>query len=400
MSITDTAATLSTHVDALRDLPANEISGAISKAAAQLASPSSEIGRRAREELPAAAGLHPAMVDWALRTTFEKFDQDSLDALYAEGVRQLKTPTYPEILGVVLSGNVFTASARAVLVPLLFGVPVFAKASSTENLFPTLLKSALESESELIGEAFGVATFSRDDTEVDSAFLKSVSALSVYGSDATIETIRAKLEPSQAIFEHGHGLGVAYLSASSVLASSISRLARNFAIDVAAYDQRGCLSPQAIYIEEDEHLKADDFAKALSEELAALSVPLPRGNMPADVGAAQVQWRGIALTEGLLFQGDDFSVACPDQPNFRRSPGYRNVQVLRCKSPSAFVSSIEGFGNHLKRLGCGAAEDRASLEALFPPALRPSICELGEMQTPKLSDIADGVPAWDWLRPR
>ena len=56
-------------------------------------------------------------------------------------------------LSVVLAGNLFTATVRAVFVPLLLGIPVTVKASSRETLFPRMLRDALLHEDPELGRA-------------------------------------------------------------------------------------------------------------------------------------------------------------------------------------------------------------------------------------------------------
>ena len=230
--------------------------------------------------------------------------------------------------------------------------------------------------------------------------LNAVFALSVYGSDSTIDAFRSKLPSQIPIFEHGHGFGAAYLGEKSLSDERKARtFARRFALDIAAYDQRGCLSPHAIFVQESAAVNPVDFTNLLVEELSALSDSLPRGILPLDAGAAQIQWRGVALSEGILKSGHDFAVACPDNGHFRPSPGFRNVQVLPCKNIQTCVDTLSPFGDHLKAFGSDLTNNAKAIASILPSALRPSLSEIGSMQTPPLDARADGEHPWSWLRP-
>ena len=69
----------------------------------------------------------------------------------------------------------------------------------------------------------------------------------------------------------------------------------DLSLDICAYDQRGCLSPQLVYIEETTSRSTEHFAKRLADEgLGSIGKTLPRGPLPVSIGAVQAQWRGIA----------------------------------------------------------------------------------------------------------
>ena len=126
----------------LRGMSDVEISNALCAAALELSSEASAIGQQARTEVPDATGLHPTMVDWALKTTFATINGSALSKFRNNARADVLEPQLPSVLGLVLAGNVFTACVRAVMIPIVLGVPVLAKASSIESVFPHLLKSA------------------------------------------------------------------------------------------------------------------------------------------------------------------------------------------------------------------------------------------------------------------
>ncbi len=100
------------------------------EAAARSLDEATPLGREARKTLPAETGSSEAMVAWALHTTLTTVRKDALVRLADEARRVVGVATEPiSLLSIVLAGNVFTASVRAVVVPLLFGVPVLVKAS-------------------------------------------------------------------------------------------------------------------------------------------------------------------------------------------------------------------------------------------------------------------------------
>ena len=92
----------------------------------------------------------------------------------------------------------------------------------------------------------------------------------------------------------GRGLGVVAPAASAnANDDSVDALAAAFALDVAAYDQRGCLSPQVLYVQENGWVSPQRFAERLHHALRKVAVTLPRGPIDHHLGAQQLQYRGV-----------------------------------------------------------------------------------------------------------
>ncbi len=96
----------------------------------------------------------------------------------------------------------------------------------------------------------------------------------VYGRDETIAAVRARVGERVRVRGHGAGMGVAFVGAGA----AIERAAEAVAGDVIAFDQRGCLSPRAVLVEEEEgKSRAKGFAEALDAALVAAALRVPRG---------------------------------------------------------------------------------------------------------------------------
>jgi hypothetical protein len=133
-----------------------------------------------------------------------------------------------------------------------------------------------------------------------------------------------------------------------------------------------------------------EFSRLLADEgLAPLARSLPRGALPMDLGAQQLQWRGLGVVRGELFEGDGFAVSYEADGPLRLSPGYRNVLVLECGDPRELARRVGPLGVHLKALGVGGDAARRAEIARAP--LAPRVSALGTMQTPGLGGPADAV---------
>jgi acyl-CoA reductase-like NAD-dependent aldehyde dehydrogenase len=352
-----------------------------------------------RDALSSTTGLSIPMLEWAVRTTLDTMTGDAMRGLAQSAQKGTdRAPDPIAMLSVVLAGNVFTASVRGILVPLLFGVPVLVKASSSETLFPAMLCDALRSADSRLGAAMSVVVFPGGDVEREAALIDSAEAVSVYGGDATVEAMAARLGNTPLI-AHGHGVSVAYCGNHAIEEAHIGHTISSLSLDICAYDQRGCLSPQLVYVEESSELSVMDFAERLAKEgLTPLSRTLPRGPLPVSVGAAQAQWRGVAEVEGSLVRGDTYAVSVRESQPIRWSPGFRNVTVTPVRALDEALQAMRPIGSNLKCVGADSASI-PELEARLAssPTLSAYACTIGTMQTPSLDAPADGYPIWHGL---
>jgi acyl-CoA reductase-like NAD-dependent aldehyde dehydrogenase len=385
---------------ALRARSIEDVADVVARAWARIADPELAPGRAARNELPGSTGLSLPMVAWALSSALGRVDAEAL----AEAARRMQPPAgalmAPARLSVlILAGNVFTACIQPWSLALLSRAPLLVKASSRDDVLPRLFHATLAEVDPELADACAVVTFPGGTPELDATLVSRADVVSAYGSDATLSSIRARLSPTTTFVMHGHGLGAAFVSREALESDELAaRAADAVALDVAAYDQRGCLSPHAVFVERGGSVDALSFARMLAGALGRLADELPRGALPAVVAGAQLQWRGVAAVRGELFEGDGWAVGYEGEGALRVSPGHRNVQVLDVPSERAFTDALAPFGVHLKCVGiAGSIETRARIARSLPPPLAPRICEAGTMQRPELLAIADGRLPWEGL---
>lgn len=383
---------------------------ALAKAAALLGDPNTDLGRQARADLPESTGLSRQMVDWALRTTLAPITPEALQVflqtfLPAESAPGLQ-PVPPRLATLILAGNVFTAAVRPILLAFLAGAPVVCKSSSRSDRFPLLFADALHQVDPAVAAALAVVTFPGGTTALEDPLLDRSDAVLVYGSDATVQALRHRLPAHVRLLAHGHGVGAGYVPAAVLHDPDLSaQAAASLALDVAAYDQRGCLSPQAVWVEGGGAWgDGRRFAQKVQEGLERWQHHLPLGPISDEVAAAQSQWKGVLQATGDLFRGEGGNVAwaenpaVPAQGGLPWGPGHRNLLVLPCDGPEDLARHLAPLGTHLKALGAaGGPEILQQVAKALPPPLCPRLTPLGQMQTPPLATPDDGAPPFEGL---
>ncbi|MEY4582608.1 MAG: hypothetical protein RL701_7311 [Pseudomonadota bacterium] len=338
-------------------------------------------------ELVASTGLSLPMVQWGLTTSLDAILQAPLEALVQTNV---PPSPKPELIGVVLAGNIFSACLRALSLPLLAGAHVLAKTASAEGVLARAWQKALLAADSGIGARLSVLQFPRSDTAATRALCESVAALSVYGDDTTIADFAQLTAAGCRLIPHGHGVSAAYITEHALRDESSARAAaERLALDIAAYDQRGCLSPQFVCVQTGAQVSPDAFAQLLADyALPRVAQRLPLGTLTLEERAARMQWQAAAAVRGELYAHEAHAVSFEDTLPARPSPGGRLVTVHATENLAAVQRTLEPFARHLKCLGI--AGTTASLDTWLASFSEAALCPCGEMQTPAFDAWADG----------
>lgn len=217
------------------------------------------------------------------------------------------------------------------------------------------------------------------------------AAAVVFGGAGAIRHFRSRLEPGTRIIEHGPKLSIAVIfdEAGPTAAEAVCA-------DILRFEQRGCLSVQAVYVAAPH---ARSFAQDLAHAMTAHRARFPRPD-PLTLSEAGA----IAnLRELLRFRqanGDDialyespnstaWTVVYDGDPTLQPGPLNGFVRV----HPLPPVLNGQALGSESREISSVAlhpmdAATLAKLDALAPPR----ICALGQAQDPGLFWDHDGRP--------
>jgi hypothetical protein len=193
---------------------------------------------------------------------------------------------------------------------------------------------------------------------------------------------------------YGHRLSVAILGSEALCGTALRETAGRVALDVALWDQLGCLSPVAAYVVDAAGRTADDFAEALAQALSDIEERLPRG----DVGKAEAtrialeradaEMRAAAGAHVAVHASDGtrWTVVREDAAVVRPAPLHRFVRVLPAGDGAALIDALAPLGPHLAGAalsGFGGESDAIARRLADLGASR--ICAPGAMQRPPLA---------------
>ena len=284
----------------------------------------------------------------------------------------------PAVILHIISGNTPAAGLQSVIRGLLLGSHNFCKIPSVGlpeiAAFRDALPSALAERVEISAEQPG-------------EWLDRADAVIVFGSDETIAYFRARTQVGQTFIAHGHRLSAGFVFDDPRFESVVGA-----ARDVAAFDQQGCLSPQAIYVRSD----AGGYAERLAVEMEKRDALDPRGAISLSESLAirstreDIAFRAANGEEVQIWQSAGstaWTVAFDATPGFPHSPLNRFVFVKPL--PADLARELATVRAHLSTAGIQPAmlEHARTLGALG----FSRVCPLGAMQSPPWTWLQDGA---------
>jgi hypothetical protein len=382
---------------------------AIARAAAQWRDPASEIRERARGAL--AGGAWPAsVVETALDNALWDLDEarasELVDQCTRASARALRDSVRPKGLRVlvILPGNVIGPAIQSAFCAAVAGARATLKASSAERHLGALVAAQFEALGPPLAGCVRADHWSGGDLVSEAHALADVDHVIAFGDDATIGQIRSRTEARGVGFiGYGESYSVGYVAQESDIAQAAQLAAR----DICLFDQRGCMSPQTIYVAGDRG-RAVLFARTLAAEIGAQSVRLPRAAFESDEPALIADALRLLAASALepTPHGLDTLIVGPSREavpefvvaveNFGQPTciGFARIAVVKpCTGAPEVTTQLKYYGRTIDSIGLAAGASDAD-RAAFRLAGSSRVCALGEMQRPPFGyrpSIADFI---------
>jgi hypothetical protein len=388
----------------LRRRPARQTLDALARVLDGWSNAGSAWRRELEAELPGATGFSPETVREGLRLGLARWNGRALRELAARelGAPERLDATQPPMIAgfdataVLLAGPIPMPSLLALVAPLVLHSPVLAKSASRDPVTPRLVARSIAEVDAQLGRCIEIVAFPGEDHERIGALLEA-GCVVASGSDETVAAVRARTDPAQRLVAYGHRLSLAALGEAAAEASVLDDVARRLALDVALWDQLGCLSPIAVYVEGE--AAADATSEALARALAEAQRHLPRGVIEPRAASlisherASAELRAAAGERVRLHasNGTAWTVIREARRELRPAPLHRFVRIVPVADRAQLLEALAPLAPHLAAValeGFGAATPHLARDLAQLGASR--ICRPGSLQTPPLGWHHDG----------
>jgi hypothetical protein len=401
----------------LEGRPVAEIVEVIDRVAGRLAQPRDGLRQIAEAALPAVTGYSAAMiklildgmiVDWrAERLTEllrEEFgDPEVLDGFRSRGGRRDRSRAFgPRLATHIFSGNVPGVGVTSLIRSLLVKAGTLSKTAAGEPLLCALFAQGIAEIDADLGSCVAVTYWPGGNEELEHVALGAADAVIVYGSDEVVDGVRARTPPHARFLGYGHKLSFGLVAREALSAAESAEVARRAALEVATFDQQGCVSPHLFYVEEGGATTPREWARQLAAALAAVECQLPRGKLTPREAAAIRQLRGevefsqLAGTGSELHAsagGTSWTVIFDPDPGFSASCLNRVVRVKPVPRLENVPRLVAPLGNYLQTVGVAAGPERLLWVANTFGRLGVSrVAPFGRMAWPPATWHHDGRP--------
>jgi hypothetical protein len=419
----------------LKDRTTGELIERLAAVAADWLEPDNPFRQRALAEGPELLGFSRATLERGLDEFFGGITVESLRALVAQELghperleracgleaEQLEGRQSwamgPDLVVHIAGGVLPNPPITSLMLGLLARSAQFMKCARGTSFLPRLFAHSLREVAPRLAACLEIAEWPGGEEPLETALFAQADQVTLTGSDATVAAVRRRLPPRVRLIEHGHRVSVGYVTREMCSRRLLPEVAAAAARDVAAWDQLGCLSPQAFYVETGGRLGPEDFAAALATALEAVERETPRGRVSPEVAADIAARRGFYEVRAAnspdtrLWQSPGstaWTVVSEKETRFTPSCGYRFVHVKATPGPEEALQGLEPVWGQVSTVGLAAPGAReAELMKQMARWGVTRVCPLGRMQIPPLTWRHDGrltlgeLVRWcDWERAR
>src|SRR5580658_1068491 len=368
---------------------------------------------------PAATGFSAEVLAAGLDQFFQQLTAENLESLLRQELgrarrlddfllneddgpgARLAMAMGPRLLAHIAPGNIPVPALMEMVLGLLARSAQFVKCASGETLVARMFAHSLYEADHKLGACLEIAAWKGGREDLESVLWASADCIVATGSDETLAAIRQKLPPTARFVGHGTRVSFGYVT-KEALERQAHHVAERAAADVTAWNQRGCLSPHVIYVEESGGGRGEEFANLLAGKLEALEKTHPRGTLSASDAAAIAirrsfyEVRAAHSPDTRMWSSREstaWTVILESDPRFQISCQNRFIYVKVVPDLTAALQGAELVRDHISTVGlaCDPAQTSELARRLARWGAK-RICPLGQMQQPPLGWRHDGRP--------
>ncbi len=366
----------------LQRMPVDAVIDLIARAVARLLDAQDPVRRELDALLPIVTGFDPEMVRLGLTAYLQTFRAQQLQRFVAQDFANPKVldsfqPAVkggavrafgPGLLAHVWAGNVPGLPLWSLACGLLVKAGNIGKLPSAEPVFATVFARLLAELHPPLAGCLAVVWWQGGQPGPTAALYRASDTVLAYGGNAALRAVREQVPATTRFIAYGHKLGLTLVGRPALDRQRGPAAARRAALDIVRWDQQGCYSSHAVYVERGGALSPRDFAQHLAAELANLGHRHPRRALALDEAEAVAAWRRAAEWRALggATDGPDgsaghellgdaaapWSLAYSDQPQpLAPTAGQRCVQVSAVDALDAVLPLLAPHAAFLQTVG-------------------------------------------------
>jgi hypothetical protein len=335
--------------------------------------------KKAREVLPVVTGFSVQMIEsWGFDQFFSTMKKENLplfgkieptqykeflklgDGLVkAYGKPHIIHSNYqPEVIGHICAGNIMGLPAFEIVMDKLVDAATWVKVSSDEPVFGALYAKSMEEVDPQLAYTVAVLPFDSSNTPVQEFLFSQSDLVRATGGEHARKNLSMLAEKYNVPLA-GHWHKFSFITiAKEYLDTQARQIAELASLDVCAWDQQGCFSPQEIYAETGGRVSPKEFAGLLAEEMETTSRALPKGTNSGKIqvldGYYQYMTKEMMGEPVKIFPSatHQWLVIYDESTNiFEPSPLFRVIRVKPVADIMDIPKHAAPLGNFLQTVG-------------------------------------------------
>ncbi len=380
--------------------------------------PEYPIRQIALEHGEAMSGFPKHTIEKGLDGFFRGMTQEALNHLILQDlghVRRIDHPTSgdaetrtgrksfavgPELIAHVTGGVIPNPVIMSMVLGLLARSAQFVKCARKTSFLPRLFAHSLYETDPKLGACLEIAEWKGGDDELEEPLFSAADCVTATGSDETIEALAPRLPKRTRMISYGHRVSFSYVSKAGLEDCNPRVLAEQIVDDVVQWNQSGCLSPHAVYVEKGTTPSPDRLAQLIADEFERRENSEPRGAI-SDREAAMIanrrrlyEIRAANSKDTLLWKSKDstaWTVVFDNEPRFQKSCLNRFLYVKSIDEMSDALGGADEVVGRVSTVGLFASlhEAQGMVERLARWGVS-RVCPIGKMQDPSIAWRHDG----------
>jgi hypothetical protein len=311
-----------------------------------------------KENLPLAGKL-PAK-------NYQTFSPCGDGLVKAYGTPQVTHSNYePEVIGHICAGNILGLAAFEMVMDKLVDAATWVKVPTEEPVFGALYAKSIEEVDPALAHSIAVLPFSSEDAFVQDYLFSQSDLVRATGGEQARRSLTELAEKHQVpLAGHWHKFSFMVI-AREFLSKNASEIAELASLDVCAWDQQGCFSPQEIYVETGGDVSPKEFAGLLAVEMEKTSRALPKGTNSGKMQVLDGYYQYFTKeTMGELVKifpskAHDWLVVYDEMnQNCEPSPLYRVIRIKPMNDIMHLPQMVKPLGSFLQTVGVAIPQHR------------------------------------------
>ena len=353
-----------------------------------------------------------------LDALFREMTQEGLNHLILQDlghVRRLDHPTSgdaetrtgrkgyavgPELIAHITGGVIPNPVITSMILGLLSRSAQFVKCARNTSFLPRLFAHSLYETDPKLGACIEIAEWTGGDDLLETPLFDRADCVTAMGSDQTIEVLVARLPKRTRFLPYGHRVSFSYVTKAGLEDCNPRVLAEQIVDDVVQWNQSGCLSPHAVYVEKGTTPSPDRLAQLIADEFQRREVLEPRGEIDERVAATIAnrrrlyEIRAANSKDTLIWSSEEstaWTVVFDNEPRFQTSCMNRFLYVKAVDEIGDMLGGADEVFGKVSCVGlCASLHEAQNVVEQLARWGVTRVCPIGKMQHPSIAWRHDG----------